>query len=166
MHAGTVEARSDGPGAGSEFVVRLPRAAAPQSLAAASEPDGAAPQLHRILVVEDNTDAAEMIAMLLRLRGDEVCVAADGPTALKLATTFLPDIGLFDIGLPGMSGYELAARIRRVPSLERMFLVAITGRGQEEDRTRARDAGFDAHLTKPAEPEAIERMIARSSARS
>ncbi|MGE5359885.1 MAG: PAS domain S-box protein [Bacteroidales bacterium] len=165
MHGGTVEARSDGPGAGSEFVVRLPRAAAPQSLAAASEPDGAEPQRHRILVVEDNADAAEMMAMLLRLGGDEVCVAADGPTALKLAATFLPDIGLFDIGLPGMSGYELAARIRRLPSLERIFLVAITGWGQEEDRTRARDAGFDAHLTKPAEPEAIERMIARSSAR-
>jgi PAS domain S-box-containing protein len=167
LHGGSVEARSEGPGRGSEFVVRLPRAAVPDITQQDDTPDRAAGKAcHRVLVVEDNEDAAEMMATLLRLHGHDVRVASDGPSALEVAATFLPDIGLFDIGLPGMNGYELARHVREDPLLRRTYLVAITGWGQDEDRRRATEAGFNAHLTKPAEPDAVERIVASSSVRS
>ena len=119
----------------------------------------------RILVVDDNADAVEMMSTLLELRGHEVRVAYDGASALDLAREFRPQVGLFDIGLPVMNGYDLARAVRRDPELAEMYLVAVTGWGQEEDRDAARTAGFDAHLTKPAAPETIDRLIARATAR-
>lgn len=114
----------------------------------------------RVLVVDDNADAAEMMAMLLELDGHDVRVAHDADSALTVAGEFTPDVGLFDIGLPDTDGYELARRVRLDRRLLHMYLVAVTGWGQEEDRRRAREAGFDSHLTKPAEPDAVRGVIA------
>lgn len=119
---------------------------------------GAAPR--RVLIVDDNPDAAEMMAMVLQLDGHEVRVAHDAEGALTLADAFQPHVGLFDIGLPQTDGYELARRVRRHPQLVDMYLVAITGWGQAEDRERAVAAGFDSHITKPAEPDAVRRLVA------
>jgi two-component system, sensor histidine kinase len=114
----------------------------------------------RVLVVDDNVDAAEMMAMLLELDGHDVRVAHDADSALSMAGEFAPDVGLFDIGLPDTDGYELARRVRLDRRLLHMYLVAVTGWGQEEDRRRAHEAGFDSHLTKPAEPDAVRGVIA------
>lgn len=115
----------------------------------------------RILVVDDNRDAADMLSRLLQEKGHTVAVAYDGEQALRMAADFRADIGLLDIGMPGMDGYELASRLRR--DSPNVFLVAITGWGQEDDRTRALAAGFDAHLTKPADPDDIEALLAASA---
>jgi PAS domain S-box-containing protein len=162
LHGGSVTARSDGPGLGSEFTVRLPRVQAPESPRpdAGEVPDGPP---RRILVVDDNADAADMMRTLLELLGHQVRVAYDGFAALAVAIDFRPDIGLFDIGLPSMDGFELARRIRADPRTQSIFLVAVTGWGQEEDRQRSRDHGFDAHLTKPADPDAVRRLVAGAS---
>jgi CheY-like chemotaxis protein len=122
------------------------------------------PSARRVLVVDDNADAAEMIAMLLELDGHEVRVAHDAHSALTLAGEFAPEVGLFDIGLPDADGYELARRVRADRRLLNMYLVAVTGWGQEEDRRRAREAGFDSHLTKPAEPQAVRDVLADAAA--
>ncbi len=114
----------------------------------------------RVLVVDDNADAAEMLAMLLELDGHEVRVAHDADSALTVAGDFTPEIGLFDIGLPDTDGYELARRVRLDQRLLHMYLVAVTGWGQDEDRRRASEAGFDSHLTKPAEPDAVRALLA------
>jgi CheY-like chemotaxis protein len=114
----------------------------------------------RILVVDDNADAADMMRTLLELHGHEVLVAHDGMTALTIAADFGPEIGLFDIGLPTMDGFELARRIRADARTRPMFLVAVTGWGQDEDSQRSRECGFDAHLTKPADPDAVCRLVA------
>lgn len=116
----------------------------------------------RVLIVDDNTDAAEMMATLLELDGHDVRVAHDAKSALTLASQFVPEVGLFDIGLPEVDGYELARRVRRDASLTDMYLVAVTGWGQDDDRRRASEAGFDTHLTKPAEPEAVREILARA----
>lgn len=118
----------------------------------------------RVLVVDDNTDTAEMMAMLMELDGHDVRVAHDADSALAVACEFAPDVGLFDIGLPDADGYELARRVRDDHRLLHMYLVAVTGWGQEEDRRRAREAGFDSHLTKPAEPQAIRDVLAEAAA--
>jgi CheY-like chemotaxis protein len=118
------------------------------------------PSAKRILVVDDNADAAEMMAMLLELDGHEVRVAHDADSALTVAGEFTPDVGLFDIGLPETDGYELARRVRGDRRFLDMYLVAVTGWGQDEDRRLASEAGFDSHLTKPAEPEAVRRVLA------
>jgi CheY-like chemotaxis protein len=118
----------------------------------------------RILVVDDNADAAEMMAMLLELDGHEVRVAHDAESALTVAGEFTPDVGLFDIGLAETDGYELARRVRGDHRLVHMYLVAVTGWGQDEDLRRATEAGFDWHLTKPAEPEAVRQVLARAAA--
>lgn len=114
---------------------------------------------HRILVVDDNEDAAETIATLLELWGHRTATAHNGPDALDMARRFGPDLAFLDIGLPGMSGYEVARRFRAEPALERTVLVALTGWGNEDDRRRSREAGFDFHLTKPAEPSAIHAAL-------
>jgi two-component system CheB/CheR fusion protein len=114
------------------------------------------------LVVDDNRDATETMALLLRAGGQDVRVAFDGLSALKTADSWQPDIVLLDIGLPHMDGYEVARRLRCVPGLEKTVLVALTGYGQEEDRDRSRDAGFDRHLVKPIDPAALEQVIAAS----
>jgi CheY-like chemotaxis protein len=113
----------------------------------------------RILVVDDNQDSADTLAMLLELRGNDVRVAYDGPQALEVASAFEPEIVLLDIGLPGMNGYEVAARIRSDPRLAGVLLVAQTGWGQEDDKRRAQEAGFDHHLVKPVDHAALDRLI-------
>ena len=165
MHGGTVEARSDGLGKGSEFVVRLPLAA--QELdqdrgrrggRAGHQPPP--PSGHRLLVVDDNQDAADSLAMLLRLQGHEVRVAYSGLAALEMTKTYTPDVVFLDIGMPGMDGYEVARRLRQQPGLEKVVLAALTGWGQQEDRRRTAEAGFDHHLVKPPEPDAVEGILA------
>jgi len=113
----------------------------------------------RVLVVEDNCDAAEMMHTLLSAAGHEVRAATSGGEALRTVSEFRPDVGFFDIGLPDMNGYDLAREVRRNPAGAAMLLVAVTGWSQTEDRKRALEAGFDAHITKPIDPGAIERLM-------
>jgi signal transduction histidine kinase len=163
MHGGSIEARSAGPGKGSEFVVRLPVAPEPLrgAIAADGEREPAAPtSRHRILVVDDNRDAAETLAELLGLTGNDLRTAHDGVEAVEVASGFRPDVVLLDIGLPRMDGYEVAQKIREQPWGRDMVLVAVTGWGQEEDRRRSREAGFDHHLIKPVEPDALLKLLA------
>jgi CheY-like chemotaxis protein/anti-sigma regulatory factor (Ser/Thr protein kinase) len=150
MHGGRVEARSDGPGRGSEFLVRLPQAAAMARGQGAppSRRSSAAARL-RVLVVEDNADSADTLAEILRLWGHQVRLVLDGPSAIEAAERFEPDVIVSDIGLPGISGLELARRFRRHPACGRVVLVALSGYGGDEDRRRAVEAGFDHHLVKP-----------------
>jgi two-component system CheB/CheR fusion protein len=161
-HGGSVEARSDGRGRGAEFVVRLPLAMARGRRAPApsgARKDGAA---QRVLLVEDNADSAETLRTLLELAGHTVEVAKDGPAALAAARAFKPQVVLCDIGLPGkMDGYALAAALKKDGADgRRPYLVALTGYGQTTDRERARAAGFDRHLTKPADPNVIRQILA------
>ncbi len=160
MHGGSVHASSLGLGRGSEFVIRLP-ALAEAPTPAPPHPGGgsAAGAPRRILVVDDNADAAESLAMLLRLKGHDVRTAHDGAAALDVARTFGPQVVLLDIGLPGMDGYEVARRLRREEGLKGVLLVALTGYGQEEDRRRSREAGFNRHLVKPVEPGALNEVL-------
>jgi CheY-like chemotaxis protein len=162
MHGGSVTARSEGLGRGSEFVVRLP---APAVTTPARPPEdrsasGPGYPRRRILVVDDNVDSAKSLARLLaRLYGQEVRVAHDGPEALSIADEFRPEVVLLDIGLPGMDGNEVARRLRVRPEFEGVLIVALTGWGQESDVERSRAAGFDHHLVKPASPEAILELL-------
>jgi PAS domain S-box-containing protein len=164
MHGGSVEARSEGPGKGSEFTVRLPVAMASASHAP-QPPKGEgektpAPAPRRILVVDDNKDAADSLSMMLSLAGMEARTAYDGLEAVAAAAAFHPDVVLLDIGLPKLNGYEAARRIREQPWGKDMVLVAVTGWGQEEDRRRSQEAGFNAHLVKPVDPVALQQMLA------
>ena len=160
LHAGTVEATSEGPGKGSQFRIRLPcvSEAIHPDAAAANEPSLTAIGC-RVLVVDDNHDAAEAAAVFLAMAGHEVKAVADGAEALASAPVFAPDIVVLDIGLPVMDGYEVARRLREVPETRASLLIALTGYGQRNDRDRARDAGFDHHLTKPAEPDELLAII-------
>src|SRR5690606_18976529 len=149
MHGGTVEAMSDGLGHGSEFVVRLPEC---QQAIPAGAPEAAAPcagPTYRVLVVDDNVDAAEGLRMLLEMHGHTVDTAYDGAAAVRQGEAAVPDVVLLDLGLPGMDGIEVARRIRARPHGHEMLLAAVTGWGQDEDRQRTAEAGFDLHLTKP-----------------
>lgn len=162
MHGGTVEAYSDGPGRGSEFVVRLPAFAEPsQALeeASAVESDMGNSACHRILVVDDNVDSAESIALLLELNGHDVRLAHDGPAALEIAHSFHPQVVVLDIGLPGMDGYEVARRLRGEAQMQNIILIALTGYGQSEDRQQSLAAGFNHHLVKPVDPEMLQTLI-------
>jgi CheY-like chemotaxis protein/anti-sigma regulatory factor (Ser/Thr protein kinase) len=155
LHGGTVRAESPGPGKGSVFTVRLPRIAAPKPPPGRTAVSGGPRARRRILVIEDNADAREMLRMLLTLAGHEVHEAADGPAGLVVARTVGPDVALIDVGLPALDGYEVARRLRAAEEGKAMRLIAITGYGQADDRQRARQAGFDAHLTKPVSPERL-----------
>jgi signal transduction histidine kinase len=162
LHGGTVEARSAGLGQGSEFIVRLP--AIPVSAYHLPEPrDLPSPALPadagRVLIVDDNTDAAEMICQSVQLMGYRAEVAYDGPTALRLAERFRPDVALLDIGLPVMDGYELARQLRELPGLGDVRLIAITGYGQEADRRNAEAAGFERHLVKPVQLDQLREFL-------
>lgn len=165
LHGGTMEVHSAGAGQGSEFVVRLPvLAEAPKP----APPEPAAMELkatppRRILVVDDNEDSAESLTILLSLAGHKTHTAYDGLEALGAAETFRPDMILLDIGLPKLNGYEVARKIRKQPWGQVMVLVALTGWGQEEDRRRSRDAGFNHHLTKPVDPLELTNLLARLS---
>lgn len=165
MHGGTVEARSEGPGRGSEFLVHLPLAAEPP--AAAIEPAEPAEQRatrparpqRRVLVADDNRDAAETLARFLEIMGNQVQSARDGMEAVRIAEVFRPHVVCLDIGMPILNGYEAARRIREHPWGKEMILVALTGWGMDEDRQRSQQAGFDHHLVKPVEPDAIDRLL-------
>jgi CheY-like chemotaxis protein len=160
LHGGRVEAHSEGPGRGSEFVVRLP-AAALQSATPAPEPadESAATASLRVLVVDDNRDAADSCATLLELSGHRVAKAYLGGQALELGENFEPQVVLLDIGLPDVCGYDVARRIRAAAWGSAATLVAVTGWGQESDRNRAFEAGFDHHLTKPVAAEDLESLM-------
>ncbi len=160
MHGGTVEARSDGADRGSEFIVRLPMVA--EIPASALQQTPSAPAITttcRILVVDDNRDSAESLVMLLTLAGNEMRAAYDGLEAVEAAATFKPDVVLLDIGLPKLNGYEVARRIRQQPEGKNMRLVALTGWGQDEDRQKSKEAGFDAHLVKPVDHAALQTLL-------
>ncbi len=161
MHGGRVEAFSNGPGQGTEFVARLPALVKTASPAASAEPAAkASVERLRVLVVDDNEDAAKSMAMLLRMAGHELRTAHDGLAAIETAEEFRPDVVLLDIGLPGMDGYEVARRLRAATSLNAAVLVALTGYGQEEDRRKSSDAGFDHHLVKPVDLQALDDLLA------
>lgn len=161
IHEGSVEAHSEGLGRGCEFTVRLPVADPPAEIEPPSALPAAVNEL-RVLVVDDHVAQAQILARLLtKLWQHEVEVAHDGPAALEIAARFRPDLILLDIGLPRMDGYEIARRLRLDPALAKTMLVALTGYGQDEHRQRTRDAGFDAHLVKPASVAALEELFRR-----
>ncbi|MBI3861367.1 MAG: hybrid sensor histidine kinase/response regulator [Planctomycetia bacterium] len=163
MHGGRVEAHSVLQ-QGSEFVVRLPvmstSAPAPATGTETAQPAG---HSLRVLVVDDNVDAAESIALLLEAAGHHVRMSYDGPTALAAALDFRPQVVLLDLGLPGLDGFEVAKRLRQQPALSGIALVAVTGYGQVSDRQRSLDAGFDHHLVKPANFQKVQHILATVS---
>ncbi len=163
LHGGRIEARSDGLNRGSTFTVRLPAAAAAAVVSDAGGPP--ASKGRRVLVVDDNRDLAESLAMVLRLWGHEVHVAYDGRAALEAAQRHAPEVVFLDIGLPHLDGFEVARRLRQRPELKAARLVAITGYGREEDRRRSREAGFDLHLTKPVDPTDLQPLLTDSNGR-
>jgi CheY-like chemotaxis protein len=162
LHGGSVEGHSRGLGAGSRFAVRLP--AARDSATAAA--DGRKPaalagsKVHRILVADDNEDAAVSLALILSMLGHETRTARNGIEALEIAEQFHPGVVLLDIGMPQLNGYETARRLRQAPHGDDLLLVALTGWGQESDRERSADAGFDFHLTKPVDVAQIQQLLA------
>lgn len=161
LHGGNVEAHSAGAGQGSEFVIRLPvllDGVQPRVATTVGEPPP--PTLRRVLVVDDNRDSADSLALLFRLTGNETRTACDGLEAFKAAATFRPEVILLDIGLPKMNGYEACRRIREQPWGKSMILVALTGWGQTEDRQKSKDAGFDGHLVKPVDYAALMVLLA------
>jgi CheY-like chemotaxis protein/two-component sensor histidine kinase len=167
LHGGTVTAQSDGRGRGSQFVIRLPRvAAAAVATPAVAKPSpsvGASVQ-RRVLIVDDNEDAASMLADVLERAGHQTVTAHDGPSALRIAERFRPELALLDLGLPVMDGFELARQFRVTPALEKTRLIAVTGYGQEHDRRASTEAGFDAHLVKPVDIDALQRLVAAAPA--
>jgi len=161
MHHGTVEAKSDGPGRGSEFIVRLPMlpvVAAPASKTAAKSP--ALSERKRVLVVEDNLDSAETLATMLDMMGHEARVANDGPSGIDIYAHFKPSIVLLDIGLPGLSGFEVAQRLRADSAgAGPLKIIALSGYGSDSDRAHSKTAGFDHHLVKPVDFELLEKLL-------
>ncbi len=162
MHGGTVEAHSAGPGKGSEFVVRLPAAAGHAVAFKAKEWPAHAPRSLKVLVVDDNQDAANALRLLLEGEGHQVKMVSDGVSGLALAREYKPDYLLLDIGLPRLSGYDIAASLRADPAMKGTTIVAITGYGQVHDRARTAAVGFDYHLTKPVEFSALQRLLQKA----
>jgi CheY-like chemotaxis protein len=164
LHGGSVEARSEAPGLGSEFEIRLPRidTAGAEGDGAAGERASAQVEPLRVMVVDDNQDAAQMLATLLEVQGHAVSVEYDGRGALLRARLERPQVMLLDIGLPDTDGYALARQLRAVPELRGATLVALTGYGQNEDRRLAEEAGFDHHLVKPADLDQVTQILAAS----
>jgi PAS domain S-box-containing protein len=162
LHGGSVEAKSDGPGKGSEFVVRLPVVIeALQAQESSSDEEPMAPKSAlRILIVEDNRDGAESLEMMLRILGDDIRTAYDGQQGVNMAKDFRPDVILLDIGLPKLNGYDACRRIREQPWGKNIVLIAVTGWGQDEDRRRSDEAGFDHHMVKPLDPKALMKTLA------
>jgi CheY-like chemotaxis protein/two-component sensor histidine kinase len=162
MHGGTVEAKSAGLGTGSEFIVKLPVAVVQaEDFGRISTPASVANgNSRRILIADDNEDAADSLAMMLSMMGNETRTAPDGLAALQIGATFAPEIVLLDIRMPKLNGYDAARRIRGEPWGARLVLVALTGRSQDEDRRLSHEAGFDFHLVKPIEPAALEKLLA------
>jgi CheY-like chemotaxis protein len=174
MHGGTIKAHSAGLGRGSEFTVRLPLDVELNELAdegerrtgsPASSPHCSAKSSQRILIVDDNRDAANSLALLLKFLGADAHVAYDGLSAIEIMPRLRPSAVLLDLGMPGMNGHEVARRIRSDPQFESVALVALTGWGQEDDRRRTREAGFDHHLVKPLDAAALKEVLAFLQAR-
>ncbi len=163
LHGGSVEAQSAGPGCGSEFIVHLPGVKYGTTGLGQSGRPSATPQVppKRVLVVDDNQDAADSMAFLLKFSGHDVITANDGVAAMATAVAFHPEVVLLDIGLPGMDGFEVARRIRGQEKGRDVLLIALTGYGQEEDRRRSAAAGFDHHLIKPIDLETLQRLLVK-----
>jgi len=164
MHGGTIKACSEGTGLGSEFIVRLPLAQAEESLGeikadARAADNGQKSPGRRILVVDDNIDSAESLGLWLKFMGHEVRLVHEGLATLEAAREYHPDVIVLDIGLPDIDGYQVAERLRQEPNLNGVLLIALTGYGQDEDRQRCYDAGFDEHLIKPVDPGSLEALL-------
>jgi PAS domain S-box-containing protein len=167
LHGGTIEAISAGHGTGSEFIVRLARVVSVESEGSEGgvrEPARGGPRSLRVLVVDDNVDAATSMMFFMRTWGYDVRVANDGESAIEAAASFRPDVVLLDIGLPRLDGYQVAERLRAMPSMSAVTLVAVTGYGQEEDRRRSREAGFSHHFVKPVDPDTLRTLMAEVDA--
>jgi two-component system, chemotaxis family, CheB/CheR fusion protein len=163
MHGGTIEARSEGAGCGSEFIVQLPAVAIDPAEGAdklSRGAEGLAAPPRRILVVDDNRDAADSLALALQIKGHQVRTAHDGVAAIDAVAEFRPDVVLLDIGMPRLNGHDVARHLRHRHGTERPVLIALTGWGQDEDRRRSHEAGFDHHLVKPADPAVLEALLA------
>jgi CheY-like chemotaxis protein len=160
-HGGTVSARSEGEGKGSEFQIRIPLAAGESGLALQPRDaaQSASATARRVLVVDDNNDAAEMLADCLNAMGHTARVAFDAPTAIELARLFMPEVALLDLGLPVMDGFELAERLRADPGFTAIRLIALTGYGQDLDRQRTSAAGFEAHMVKPVDLTMLDQWL-------
>jgi CheY-like chemotaxis protein len=165
LHGGTVEAKCAGPGQGSQFTMRLPIAAREggQELVSAHKTLQEPRPGRRVLIADDNKDAAESLAMLLQMGGHEVCVAHDGRAALDLAQSFRPEVALLDLGMPELSGYEVATHLRGEPWGAQIRLFALTGWGQDGDRQRTKESGFDLHLTKPIDLDTLQSYLSENA---
>ncbi len=161
MHNGTVEAHSDGHGKGSEFIVRLSDAVAPESRSepADAKDGGMTPSCYRILVVDDNRDSALSLAMMLKIMGHDTRTAHDGEAAVQVTRSFRPDVVLLDIGLPKLNGYDACRQIRAEAWGKSMVLIALTGWGQDEDKQHSKEAGFNFHMIKPIDPDALTKLL-------
>jgi len=162
-HGGTVSVTSGGAGKGSEFLIRLPATGTDTPLPAVrpvTTTRGSSNE--KVLIIDDNTDAADSLGALLRDSGFTCASALDGPSGLNTVTSFDPDVILLDLGLPGLDGYEVARRIRALPDGDRYLIIAITGYGEDRDRRRSSEAGFDAHLVKPVELEQLLRLVRKT----
>jgi signal transduction histidine kinase len=161
MHGGRIEAKSEGPDKGSEFVVRLPLVGERICPPKTDDAGKARPTSDlRILVADDNRDTASTLAILLKMMGNDVRTAHDGSEAVQAAGAFHPQVALLDIGMPKMNGYEAARTIREEPWGKKMILIAVTGWGQDEDRRKSEEAGFDQHMVKPVDPQALMKLLA------
>lgn len=165
LHGGSLTATSAGPGHGSTFTLRLPRASAPERAAAPAAAPPVPATACRVLLVEDNADGARSLAELLSLDGHEVHVASDGPSGLEAARELLPDAVVLDVGLPGFDGYELARRLRAEPPLANVLLIALSGWAGREDRARSQESGIDHHLVKPAGVSRLGELLATVTTR-
>jgi len=160
LHGGIVAAHSAGLGQGSEFIVRLPALSPARESIVPVETAKPPTQTSRVLVVDDNMDVADMLAMMLQMFGHEVQAVYSGQTALETAVEYQPDFVLLDIGLPDMNGYEVARRLRQQPQTKDVRLIAMTGYGQDSDRQLSQEAGFDHHLVKPVDPQKLQDLLA------
>jgi CheY-like chemotaxis protein len=161
LHGGSVTARSEGPGKGSEFTIRLPLESEQLALAQGDVGAGPEPDRLRVLVVEDNRDSAQGLRLFLEMLGHEVRVAFTGLDGVKIADEWRPDVVLCDIGLPGLDGYGVADELRRRSISSHVRLIAITGYGTDEEKERSRQHGYHAHLTKPADPATLRSLLKR-----
>ena len=166
LHGGSVQARSDGPGCGSEFIVRIPANGIRKPSPVHDSEPGLAPMDMKILVVDDNGDAADSLALLLRMLGNEVRTARTGQEALSIASQFRPGAVLLDLGMPGMDGHEVCRRLRASPEGKAIRIIAVSGWGQDEDRRKSQASGFDAHLVKPVDAALVARTLAQASDRT
>ena len=165
LHGGRIDAHSDGIGLGSTFTIRMPLVTQAATADREVEPLTRSPLGARVLIADDNIDAAEMLATFVGMKGATAYLAHDGAAAVRIGGEIAPDLVLLDIGMPGMDGYEACRRLRETPNAAAALIVALTGWGQDQDKERARLSGFDAHLTKPADLDIVEKMLERAVAR-